>query len=209
MNREDASALMAEFIGTFALTFVGILAPQANRLVGEAPGGPVADALAPACILAVMIGTLSPISKAHFNPVVTVGIFALRRMPGGLALGYLLAQFGGAIAAAFLLLGMFGAALVRAGTPMVADRITVGQGLLLESIGTFFLVLVIVSGAVDKRANSTLLPMLVGMVVAADNLAIGPLTGAAMNPARALGPALASGGCDAVTAKLTQSHHFC
>jgi glycerol uptake facilitator-like aquaporin len=110
---------------------------------------------------------------------------------------YVGAQLAGALLASALLAGAFGAEVAADGTPAVADGITVWGALVLEAIATFFLVLVVFGTAVDERAPRAVFPIAIGLTVAMDIMAIGPLTGAAMNPARAFGPALVSGVWDA------------
>ena len=103
------------------------------------------------------------------------------------------AQLAGAVLAALLVGGMFGAGPVAAGTPDLAEGVSFGTGTVLEVAATFFLVLVIFGTAVDQRAPRSIFPVAIGLTVALDIMAIGPITGAAMNPARVFGPALASG----------------
>jgi aquaporin TIP len=193
MNRGDLRALVAEYIGVMALCFVGILAIAGTGLAGQPPSGLTGVALAHGLILMVLIGAMAQVSGAHFNPAITVGLLLIGQIDGRKAVGYLLAQLIGGAVAGFIILALFGAEVVSQGTPALAPNIPFVSGLILEIVATFFLALVVVCGVLEKRAPQPLLPMLIGLVVAADILAIGPLTGAAMNPARVFGPALAGG----------------
>lgn len=184
---------LAEAIGTFALIFIGVLS-----IVSGPPAGPVAPslvsvALAHGVTIAVMIAALSAVSGGHFNPAVTFGFVATGRM--GLARGgvYWLAQLLGAALAGALIRVIAGVGPLAAGTPDVAPMVTPVGAMILEAVGTFFLVLVVFGTAVDQRAPQSVYPMAIGLTIAVDIMAIGPLTGGAVNPARAFGPALLSG----------------
>ena len=186
---------VAEGIGTFALTFVGVLAIS-GAAIGGAPEG-VANlasiGLAHGLTIAVMVAALGAISGGHFNPAVTFGFVATGRMTpatGGL---YWLAQLVGASIAALLLAASFGAEPVSRGTPDLGRGVGFLAGTLVEVVTTFFLVLVVFGTAVDERAPKGIFPLAIGLTVALDIMAAGPVTGAAMNPARVFGPALASG----------------
>ncbi|HEX6575724.1 MAG TPA: aquaporin [Gemmatimonadaceae bacterium] len=184
---------VAEFIGTFALVFVGGAAIMIAKDTGS-PAGLLGIALAHGLILAVMVSALMRIS-GHFNPAVTAGFLATRRIDPGMAGVYILAQLIGAILAAYVLKWTFPFTLVeatRAGGQAVALQVSGGQAFLLEFIATFFLVLVVFGTAVDPKAPR-IGGLAIGLTVAADILAIGPLTGASMNPARSFGPAVAVG----------------
>lgn len=185
---------LAEAIGTFALTFVGLLAISGGSLVGNPAVASLSTiAFAHGLTILVMIAALGAISGAHFNPAVTFGFVAVGRMPAAMGAVYWAAQLAGATVAAFLVAGMFGAEPVAAGTPALGAGVDFGGGVVLEVVATFFLVLVIFGSAVDQRAPKSIFPVAIGLTVALDIMAIGPLTGAAMNPARVFGPALASG----------------
>jgi Glycerol uptake facilitator and related permeases (Major Intrinsic Protein Family) len=144
--------------------------------------------------MAVMVSALMRIS-GHFNPAVTLGILATRRIEPMMAALYIVAQILGAIAAGYALKASFPEAVfvaTRGGGQAIALDITGGQAFLLEAIATFFLVFVIFGTVVDLRGPK-IGGLAIGFVIAADILAIGPLTGASMNPARSFGPAVASG----------------
>lgn len=185
--RDSLRHFVAEFIGTFALVFVG----GASIAAG---GGIVAVALAHGIILAVMVSALMRIS-GHFNPAVTVGFLAARRIEPLMAGVYIAAQILGGLLAAYALKGLLPTALAEAtrlGGQQISLEITAGQAIGLEAIATFFLAFVIFGTAVDPKAPRVA-GFAIGLTIAADILAIGPFTGASMNPARSFGPAVASG----------------
>src|SRR5215216_3336568 len=191
--RDSWRHFVAEFIGTFALVFVGgsaiMIAKDTNS-----PAGLIGIAFAHGLILAVMVSALMRIS-GHFNPAVTIGFVAARRIEIPMAGVYILAQLIGAIVAAYTLKWTFPFTLfeaTRGGGQAIALQVSGSQAFLLEFIATFFLVMVVFGTAVDPKAPR-IGGLAIGFVVAADILAIGPLTGASMNPARSFGPAVASG----------------
>jgi MIP family channel proteins len=181
----------AEFIGTFALVFIGGAAIMAANATGA---GLVAIALAHGLILSIMVTALMRIS-GHFNPAVTLGFLATRRIEPMMGALYVVAQLLGAIAAGYALKALTPDQLfeaVRGGGQSIALEITGAQAFFLELIATFFLVFAVFGTAVDPQAPKVG-GFAIGLTVAADILAIGPLTGGSMNPARSLGPAVASG----------------
>ena len=187
-------AYVAEFIGTFALIFVGVGAITADYISGAS--GLVGIALAHGLTIAVMASATAAVSGGHLNPAVTIGALAAGKIDGANAVGYVISQcLGGIVAAALLKLCLPVAALesVKMGTPALGDGITVGMGLLVEIVLTFFLVFVIFGTAIDSRAPQVG-ALFIGLTVTLDILVGGPITGAAMNPARHLGPALLGGG---------------
>src|SRR5688500_10348734 len=184
---------VAEFIGTFALVFVGSGAIISARISGS-PAALVEVALAHGLILAVMVSALMRIS-GHFNPAGTLAFLATRRIAPVRAALYVLAQILGAVAAPSALKAPFPAEPFRAtrgGGQSTALDTAGAQAFLLEAIATFFLVFVIYGTVVDLRAPK-IGGLAIGFVVAADILVIGSRTGASMNPARSFGPAIASG----------------
>ena len=190
-------ALIAEFVGTFALIFIGagtIIASPGLTAAG-ALGTLVGIALAHGLTIAAFGSATGHISGGHLNPAVTVSMMATGRIDLIRGLMYIVSQCLGAIVAAFLLTVAMPADLVTAaklGTPLLAPNMTVAGGIILEAITTFFLVFVIHGTAVDARGPKVG-ALFIGLTVALDILAIGPLTGAAMNPARSIGPALVGG----------------
>lgn len=178
---------IAEFVGTFALVFIG-----SGAIIRG--GSLIEVAVAHGLILAIMVTALMRIS-GHFNPAVTIGFMATRRIEPVMGVVYIIAQILGATVAAYALKALLPASMVEAtrlGGQMVAGSISFGVAVMLELIATFFLVWVIFGTAVDPDAPKVG-GFAIGLTIAADILAIGPLTGASMNPARSLGPAIASG----------------
>jgi aquaporin Z len=179
---------VAEFLGAFALTFFGAGAV----MVGS--GGLVGVALASGLVFALMVTAFGHISGGHFNPAITLGFLVTRRIATGLAAVYWFMQFAGACVAALLLWWIFPAAAIspaRLGAPLLHPSIGSGAGVALEAIMTAFLVLAVFATAVDQRgAFKAVAGFGIGLVITIDVLCGGPLTGAAMNPARALGPEL-------------------
>lgn len=191
--RDSWRHFVAEFIGTFALVFVGGASIMLAKDTGS-PAGLLEIALAHGLILAVMVSALMRIS-GHFNPAVTAGFLVTRRIEPMMAGVYVVAQLIGAILAAYLLKWTFPTALfeaTRGGGQSVALQLNGAQAFVLEAVGTFFLVITVFGTAVDPRAPR-IGGLAIGLVVAADILALGPLTGGSMNPARSFGPAVASG----------------
>lgn len=187
--------LLAEAIGTFALIFIGVLVVSASPLAGLPEGQPglTSVAFAHGLTIAVMIAAMGAISGGHFNPAVTMGFMATGRMSVGTGLSYWLAQLVGAALAGFLLVSLVGRGGVANGTPALAQGVSPGVGIVLELVANFFLVLVVFGTAVDERAPKSVFPFAIGLTVTLGMLGIAPLTGGAVNPARAFGPALASG----------------
>ena len=184
---------VAEFIGIFALVFVGSGSIMMARHTNAATPLILA-ASAHGLILAVMVTATMRIS-GHLNPAVTIGFLAARRIEPMMAAIYICAQILGAIAAAYALKAsvppdLFAAA--RGGGQSIALDVTAGQGFVLEMIATFFLTFVVFGTAVDPSAPKVG-GFAIGLTLTASILAIGPLTGGSLNPARSLGPAVASG----------------
>jgi aquaporin Z len=191
--RDSWRHFAAEFIGTFALVFIGGASIMIARDTNS-PAGLVGIAFAHGLILAVMVSALMRIS-GHFNPAVTLGFLATRRIEASMAGVYIIAQIIGAIVAAYALKFTFPFTLfeaTRGGGQAVALQVSFGQAFLLEAVGTFFLVLVVFGTAVDPKAPR-IGGLGIGFTLAAVILGIGPLTGASLNPARSFGPAVASG----------------
>ncbi|HEU4882041.1 MAG TPA: aquaporin [Longimicrobium sp.] len=194
MRDTPTRALTAEAIGTFALCFIGILAINVDVIGGaEGTGSLATVAFAHGLTIMVMVAALGAISGGHFNPAVTAGFVATGRMTPVRGAQYAGAQLLGAVLAS-LLVGWFGLDIVRAGTPALSSNVSPAAAVVVEVVTTFFLVLVIFGTAVDHRAPKSVYPFAIGLTVALDIMATGPITGAAMNPARAFGPALVGGG---------------
>jgi aquaporin Z len=152
-------------------------------------------ALAHGLILALMVSAAMNVSGGHFNPAVTTGLLVARRITPTIAGVHILAQLIGALAAAWTLKMTMPAAVFAAtqgGGQSIALDVTMTQAIILEALATFFLMFVIYGTAVNVNAPR-IGGLAIGLTIAADILAIGPLTGGSMNPARSLGPAIASG----------------
>jgi aquaporin NIP len=185
--------LAAEALGTFALVFFGAGAIMVAAEYGSF--GQLGIALAFGLVIAAMVYALGHISGAHLNPAVTFAFALSRHFPWRLVAGYWLAQAGGAIVAALLLRASLGdVAHVGATLPSGSD----GQSFLWEIVLTFVLMLVIMAVATDTRAVGEAAAIAIGGTVALDALVGGPVSGASMNPARSLGPALAAQELDAL-----------
>ena len=197
MKQNLLKPCVAEFVGTFALIFigVGVIANHSNLLSNA---GLLAVALAHGLTIAVMVSATGAISGGHLNPAVTFGLLVGGRIDGKRAGAYWISQLAGAVIAAALggaLLDsadMSGKQLLFKGTPAVGKGATPLQSIGIEAVLTFFLVFVVYGSAVDVRAPK-IGGLAIGLTVALDILFGGPFTGAAMNPARTFGPALISG----------------
>lgn len=195
MTRPLSSALTAEFIGTFALVFIGAGAGAIGA------GGLVGVALAHGLTLACMIYAYGHVSGMHVNPAVTFGVWMAGKLDAGKAVSYWVFQLLGGIAAAFTLKWVLGGVVGGLGATTLARgleiggatvRITPGTGFVIEAILTFFLANAVLFCAVAGRAGDHA-GLAIGLTLAFAILMGGPLTGASLNPARTLGPAVATG----------------
>ncbi|KAK3582695.1 hypothetical protein CHS0354_013045 [Potamilus streckersoni] len=196
INREDMPTgsyettirpIFAEFVGVCLFVFIGCMASQ-NELL-------TAVALAHGLTIALLIIGVGPLSGGHFNPAVTLGVTLAGAIKPVLALGYFVAQ---------LLGGLLGAAFVRAVLPSsiymtikggihsLGTGVDPGWAIIGEVILTTVLVFTVLMSAVNSTTKSSLAPLAIGFAVAVDIMSGGPTTGASMNPARALGPAVVS-----------------
>jgi aquaporin TIP len=181
MNEDWGRRAAAEFVGAFALLFIGMGAIAINA---DLTGVAFAHGLA----IAIMASAVGHISGGHFNPAVTFGFLVTRRIAPRLAVVYWLAQLTGAVAASLLVKWLFPGDALALGVPAV-NKVGSGEAAVLEGILTFFLVFVIFATAVDPRgAFKSIAGLAIGLTITMDIYAGGPLTGAAMNPARAFGP---------------------
>lgn len=185
--------LIAEAIATFALVFIGAGSVIVNALWANSLGL-VGIAFAHGLVLLSMIYATAHISGAHINPAVTLAMLATRNIEPKKAASYIVAQLFGAAVAGLLLLVIFPAGVAQAhlGAPALGSGIGMLKGTLVEAILTFFLVFTIFGAAVDPKGKVPAFGIAIGLVLVFDILFGGALTGAAMNPARAFGPALAS-----------------
>jgi aquaporin NIP len=184
---------VAEAIGTFALVFAGCGAIVVDAKTHQL--GHVGVAISFGLVIMFGVYAVGHISGAHFNPAVTFGFALSRHFPWRRAGVYWLAQLIGALAAAAILRGSLGNhADVGATLPTGSQ----GQAFLWEVILTFFLMFVIMSVATDTRAVGEAAAIAIGGTVGLDAMFGGPITGASMNPARSIGPALVSGNLHAL-----------
>jgi MIP family channel proteins len=192
-----AQKLTAEFIGTFALIFFGAGAICADQFLhGAGSLGLFGIAIAHGLAIAIMVSALGHISGGHFNPAITIGFWVTKRVSTMEVVLYWAAQLAGAIVAAFILKAVVPEDTWRAvalGTPSLVRDFSRLSGMVLEAITTFFLVLVVFATAVDERGTFRAIAGFgIGLTISLGIMVAGPFTGAALNPARALGPALAS-----------------
>ncbi len=183
-----ARSMLAEAIGTFALVFAGcgaIMVDHQTHALGH-----VGVAISFGLVIMIMIYAVGHISGAHFNPAVTLAFAVSRHFPPARVLAYWAAQLAGALGAALVLRGSLGdVAHVGATLPAGSN----GQAFLWEAVLSFFLMFVIMAVATDARAVGEAAAIAIGGTVGLDAMFGGPITGASMNPARSLGPAIAAG----------------
>jgi MIP family channel proteins len=196
------AAYLAEFIGTLVLVFF-ICAVVSLYVVqpSETNPNPFIDfsviGLVHVLVLFVLIQTLAVVSGAHFNPAVTAAMTALRQIKPADAGIYVIAQLAGAVAGALLVKAILvdeGEA-VNYGATTVSDLLSGGTlaGMVVEAIGTFFLLWAIIGVAVNPRATKEWAALAIGGALGMGVMVFAPLTGAGFNPARSFGPALVSG----------------
>jgi aquaporin Z len=191
-------SLLAEAIGTFYLCFAGISAIVATAPPINSGIGLVGIALAHGLALSIAVNNFGGVSGAHVNPAVTCGMLVTGRISFGGAVGYILSQLIGAMVAAAAAKAIFPAeavAAVKLGIPLPGNpSITIGVVLLVEFICTYLLITSVFGTAVDDRGEVVKIGGFgIGLTVAFDILACGPITGASMNPARSFGPAFIYG----------------
>ncbi len=204
MEDRGTGAYVAEFIGTFVLVVAITLAASNYALAPtKLVPNPFIDfgviGLVHTFALFILIQGLALASGAHFNPAVTTAMLALRQIKLVAAGIYVVAQLGGAVAAALvtrlLLTDFANAEAVNYGAPAISDRLdgSTALGMLGEGLGTFFLVFTIVAVAVNPEGPKAWAGLAIGASLGLAVFCIGPLTGGSFNPARAFGPALVSG----------------
>jgi len=194
-----ARVVLAEVIGTFflvlAIVAAVVAATLADPIAGTAYGSlsvPVAGGVA----LAVLAASLGPISGAHLNPAVTLALALNRKFPWTRVPVYVLAQFAGAIGAALTVWWFYGPdarSVAHLGAPGPAPGVDGWQVFGIEAVVTFVLVLVVVGVATGPRAQSSIAPLAIGSALAIAILISGPISGAGVNPARAIGPMIVAG----------------
>jgi aquaporin NIP len=185
---ESGRRLVAEFVGTFALVFAGCGAVMVDAKTNAL--GHVGVAISFGLVIMAMIYAVGHISGAHFNPAVTFAFALSRHFPWPRAIGYWSAQLLGALTAAAILRGSLGN-LAHTGATLPSG--SQGQSFLWELVLTFFLMFVIIAVATDTRAVGEAAAIAIGGTVGLDAMFGGPISGASMNPARSIGPALVSG----------------
>jgi MIP family channel proteins len=199
LDRNLARPVTAEAAGTFVLVLVitsAAVAATLSRPVAGAPYGSLAVPVAGGLALAIAVAGLGHISGAHLNPAVTLGLAASRRFPWACAPGYVLAQFAGATAAAAVTWGLYGdqaRSIAHLGAPAPAAGASAGRVLAAEAVVTFILVLVVVAVATDTRIPRGTAAMAIGAALAVAIVISGPVSGAGVNPARAIGPMILAG----------------
>ncbi len=180
--------LAAELLGTFALVFAGTGA----IVINDVSGGTVSHvgiALTFGLIVLAMIYAVGDVSGAHLNPAVTLGFFASRRFEGRWVVPYIASQCAGALIASLALRLMFPTNATLGATLPAGDAM---QSFVLEAVLTFLLMFVILSVSTGSKEKGVLAGVAVGSVIALEALFAGPISGASMNPARSLAPALVS-----------------
>lgn len=176
---------LAEAIGTFALIFIGVGVMQNTDNL-------LTIALAHGLTIAVMVSAVGSISGGHLNPAVTFGAWVGGKISTVEAGKYWVAQLLGAILAGVLVTILFGKGVVILGTPGLSAKTTYLQAIAIEAVTTFFLVFVVYGTGIDRRGPK-IGGLAIGLTVTIGILVAAPFTGGALNPARAFGPALASG----------------
>jgi aquaporin Z len=196
-DRELWKAAVAEFFGPFTLCVAGIGAIISTQsLTGG--GNLVAVSLAHGLAIGLMVAAVGSISGGHLNPAVTISMLATGQVGTTRAVAYIVAQLLGGVAGAGILTFVFPAPGdlgrnnpgVNLGLPGLGPDVSIPGALIMEGVMTFFLVLVIFGTAVDPRGPKAIAPLAIGLIITMDILTGGRITGAAMNPARAFGPAV-------------------
>ncbi len=194
-----ARAVTAEAAGTFVLVLAitsAAVAAALSRPVAGAPYGSLAVPAAGGLALAIAVASLGHISGAHLNPAVTLGLAINGRFPWAYVPGYVIAQFAGAITAAAVTWGLYGdqaRSIARLGATVPAAGVSAGRVLAAEAIVTFVLVLVVVAVATDPRVPRGIAAIAIGAALAVAVVIAGPVSGAGVNPARAIGPMILAG----------------
>ncbi len=195
MKENLSKALAAEFIGTFALIFIGA---GAGALM---IGGLVGVAFAHGLVLVCFAYAYGHVSGTHINPAVTIGVWVAGKIDAGRAVSYIVFQIVGGLAGALALRWVLGGTETGLGATNLARGLRVGEaaidvtpvaGCFLEAVLTFFLVNVVLNTAVSGKAGD-FAGLAIGLTLAFCILMGGPLTGGSLNPARTLGPAFAAG----------------
>jgi len=193
MQRGLVAALLAEAVGTFFFFFIGMGAVVANQYAGGG-SGLIGVAFAHGIALALMVSAFGYISGGHFNPAVSIGVLIAGKIEPAKAVMYIVAQLIGAVIAAYAVKMVFPDAAWTAthgAIPALGTDISVATGIGVEAILTAILLFMVLMTAVDERAPK-IAGFAIGLAIFMDILMGGPVTGAAMNPARWFGPAIAT-----------------
>ncbi|MCZ3367341.1 MULTISPECIES: MIP/aquaporin family protein [Methanobacterium] len=200
---------LAELIGTFFLVFMGAGAAAITLMISKGSAVPnafnigigalgglgdwLAVGLAFGLTIVVLIYAMGHISGCHINPAVTIALWATKKFPGNEVVPYIIAQLIGASLASFLFaasVGMNAVTVGGLGATAPFEGISYYQAILVETIGTFLLMFVIMGSGVDRRAVPGFAGISIGFTVAAVITTIGNISGASLNPARTFGPYL-------------------
>jgi MIP family channel proteins len=190
LTPERIRELIVEFLGVFTLCFAGI---GAIVVAEQGAGDLITIGLAHGLAIGLMVAAAGHISGGHYNPAVTVGLLVANRVTVGKALSYIPVQVAGGVVGALAVKATFPDAdtdAVLLGVPQIQEDLRWGSALIAELVMTFFLVFVIFGVAVDSRGPRAIAGLAIGLTITMDIYLGGTLTGAAMNPARAFGPAL-------------------
>jgi aquaporin TIP len=191
MEKDWLKNAIVEFVGTFALIFVG-----AGSIIATGGKDLVAIALAHGLAIGLMVAAAGHISGGVYNPSLTVALVVVRRIGVTRGVYYIVAQLLGATVAALALKTIFASAAVAAvnlGTPSVGSGVGTAAALIAEIIMTFFLMYSVFGVAIDSRGARAIAGLVIGLTITMDIFVGGGLTGAAMNPARWFGPAIVQG----------------
>jgi len=191
MDGQLLKKAIVEFIGTFALCFMGI-----GAIVMTGGDNLVAIAFAHGLAIGLLIMAAGHISGGFFNPAVTIGMLVTRRIDPYNTVVYIIAQLLGAVAGTLFILAAFPETMrdaVNLGVPAVGAGYSTGNALIAEIVTTFFLLFVIFGVAIDQRSAKAVGGLAIGLSISMGIFATGAISGAALNPARWFGPALVGG----------------
>ena len=194
MNHNLVKKCMAEFIGTFALIFFGcgsMIIYELNPSLISPDSIPIIFGL----VIAVMIYVFGHISGAHFNPAVSIIFYLNKSIKTKELYAYMTVQIIGAIGASLAHKFFFGD---KHSFGMTINRLTITQGFIFEILITIFLIVTIMSVAIDQRSSKSIIGISIGGIVAICSFMAGPFTGASMNPARSIGPAVVASNLDEI-----------
>jgi len=198
-NAATARAVVAEVVGTFILVLTiasAVIGASLAKPIAGAPYGSLTVAVAGGLALVVAVAVLGPVSGAHLNPAVTLALAVNRRFSWKSVPVYLASQLGGAIAAALAAWALFGdraRVVVHLGASFPAVGTGAWQAFVAETAGTFILVLAIIWAVIDRGAPPAFATVTIGAALATAILSSGPISGAGLNPARAIGPMIVAG----------------